>query len=53
MELMGRGRGGLCVLSSYFQSIVDFFGIVLWWGSHQTHDEPLKIAGQLVLQITY
>lgn len=36
---------------SYFECIVDFFGIMVGWGSHQTHDETLEFTRQLILQI--
>lgn len=36
---------------SYFYCIVDFFGIVVGRSSHQTDDETLKLACQLVFQI--
>ena len=36
---------------SYFDCIMDFFGVMVGWGSHQTDDETLKFARQLVLQI--
>lgn len=50
-----RGKRVLkCVWSvwrSYFDGIVDFFGIVVGRGSHQTDDETLKFASQLIFQI--
>lgn len=31
--------------------VVDFFGIVVGWASHQADDKPLKFTRQLILQI--
>lgn len=36
---------------SDLDGVVDFFGIVVGWGSHQADDEPLKFTGQLILQV--
>lgn len=49
-----RGKGVLKYgdhWRSYFDGIVDFFGIVVGRGSHQTDDETLKFASQLIFQI--
>lgn len=36
---------------SDLQGVVDFFGIMVGWASHQADDEPLKFTGQLILQV--
>lgn len=49
-----RGKGVLIYgdyWRSYFDGIMDFFGIVVGRGSHQTDDETLKFASQLIFQI--
>lgn len=36
---------------SDLDGVVDFFGIVVGWASHQADDEPLKFTRQLILQV--
>lgn len=36
---------------AYFDCIMDFFGIVVGWGSHQTDNEALKFSRELIFEI--
>ena len=44
-------RGRVKCLHSYFDGIVDLFGVMLSWSPHQADDETLKLARQLIFQV--